>query len=259
MTLPRILFAIAPLLLVAPPSEAQDELPASDPQAEVLARQAAQIRDKHCTGVAGQNTTLAAKAFTPVSEVWGRVSYHYEKNGTIYLRYWRGVLEDCLSQDERALEDLKGFVAVTGDKPLWSSLVYDAQQRIRRISGVAPGVAPAKARLPLPLLGIGLGVASGALAVGAGVSWNRSQVIVEDQIYPLGTTGQDLADAYKDAQTSARTSYALTGVAVGCGIGSVIALVMSASQRGASRGAGISPPVLVPSEAGAIVHWEGRW
>ena len=63
----RFSLALGVLLLVASPCREQDEPPKSDPQAEFLAMQAAELRDKHCSGVAGSNATLAARAFTPVS------------------------------------------------------------------------------------------------------------------------------------------------------------------------------------------------
>ncbi len=111
----------------------------------------------------------------------------------------------------------------------------------------------------MPVLGVGLGIASGVLGVFSGVQWEAGQRLVKDDIYPLGVSGQELIDKHQEAERKAVSSYALAGVAVGCGIGSLIALVVSASQGRSARGAGFVPPLLVPSKAGAIVHWEARW
>jgi len=259
MVVPACLLSVCGLLLLSTPCKAQEQAVESDPAAEALARLASQTRDEHCSGVAGRNITLAARAFTPVSEIWARVSYHYEMNGTVYLLYWRGVLEDCLNQEQQARHDLITFAAAAEDDPVWSDLVRDAQQRVRRID---TRLSAAGGRDPATVmgLGIGLGIGSAALAGAAGLAWDRSQEIAVRDIYPIdGLTGQQLAEAYKAAQTQAGVSYALVGAAIGCAVGSVISFVMTVPRGSKPRASRPSPPVLVPSRAGAIVHWQVQW
>ena len=56
-----------------------------------------------------QLRTAALKSIATVGEVWARLSEQYEKSGESYLLYWRGVLAQCMDQEDRALCGLAAF------------------------------------------------------------------------------------------------------------------------------------------------------
>ena len=210
--------------------------------AQALAMEALNAKDQHCADVAGGQAELAAQSMGAVSDVWGRISAHLGKSKKVYLLYWRGVLAQCLSQEERALEDLQNFLAEREDSSLYAQQVADAKKRISQISrrtGTRRSVSRARPPAdPVPVLGVLLG---GAL-------------------YPAKLSGETLETAYAQGQALATESGVLTGVAIGCGVGSALSFALTAlasSSPGAT--AQIPPPVLVPTRSGAAVLWEARW
>ncbi len=111
------------------------------PAPEVAASEAADIVDKHCSDVASSGTSHAAAAFTEVSPVWARVSRSYDQHKTLFLLYWRGVLSQCLNQEERAQEDLVAFIAAAEGDSTMASQVSDSRRRLRHLSYRGDAVA----------------------------------------------------------------------------------------------------------------------
>ncbi len=175
--------------------------------------------------------------------------------------YWRGALAQCLSQEERALEDLQTFVEVRGESTLWAGLVDDAKKRIRRLSkraGGSMGSAPAPGLAPGISVGAGLAVASVALGIGAAVQWQAALAHAEG-LYPQKLTGTDFETAFAEGEDLANTSAGLTGLSIGCGVGSALAFAITALSSPPSQTALLQPPVLLPIRGGTAVLWEGRW
>ncbi len=103
------------------------------------ALEAARVRDELCSDAAGSDTTLAANVHTEVSRVWSEVSGAFESSQQPFLLYWRGVLEQCLDQDERARDDLERFLLDSGDDPSYADLARDARRRLRRLAAAEQG------------------------------------------------------------------------------------------------------------------------
>ena len=153
----------------------------ADAASEAIALEAAQVIDEHCAAAAGGSATAAAASVAIVSDVWRRVSEELETSRKVYLLYWRGVLGQCLDQEERALADLTEFVDARRGSDLWTSLVDDAKRRIvflRRKAGRSGELLRAR-RTTAAGLGIGFSAGSVALAVGAGLEWSASQSVAE--------------------------------------------------------------------------------
>ena len=74
-----------------------------DAEAEALARRASATVEEHCSNAAQSDVTLAAESVAHVSTVWAEVSKALEGSRKVYLLYWRGVLGQCLDQEEKAL------------------------------------------------------------------------------------------------------------------------------------------------------------
>ncbi len=234
-------------------------------EAEQLALEAAEVRDRYCSDVAGGSTTLAAQTLTTVGGVWARVSAHLEQSRKVYLLYWRGVLGQCLNQDERAQEDLTTFVEAREGDPVWESLVKDARRRLRLLGGdQSSGEELARFKVG-NRIGGGIALASVAAVTGIGAAalWTLSQDLLLTQVYPLNDHGEDdLAtfDASVDnAQAAAIGSYALMGTTAALGVTSILAFVSAgvAAQQGGL--ASIQPPVLSPTRGGVALSWSGRW
>jgi len=262
--LPTLLSSLLGLVLVAGPSPLQaGELviePNPDPESEALAIEAHQILTDHCAEVEGEDTTLAAQSVTVVSEVWARISAQLEKSGKDYLLYWRGVLGQCLNQDERALEDLTSFVEGLKDSELWASLVLDADNRMRRLERSAGQAGPTGD--PQQVVGIILGASlSGAAigsAIGSGLRWQESQDMAS-LLYVQKTDFDDLQAQILEGNTIARSSHALAGLAIGCGLGAAASFVIAALAQDKGSVASFVPPLLVPTRTGAVAVVRGQW
>ncbi len=274
------LLPLVAALLAAPPALAQEQEQESsaDPESEALALEAQQVVNEHCAEAAvGNSITKAAVAVARVSDVWARLSTQLEVSHKVYLLYWRGVLGQCLDQEERAIEDLRAFVAVRADSALWAGLVLDANSRLRRLER-AQGMTAAKQQPLAPVLrplppptprsggiALGIGLSSAALVTGvlSGWQWQQAKTQV-DEIYSephpqRSTTGVLSLDDLEGAMNShARGSYVLTGVTVALGIGSMVSFMFAATHKTAPVSAA-AVPVLVPMPGGAAALWEIRW
>jgi hypothetical protein len=251
--------------------------PSSDPESETLALKAQQVISQHCAEAAGGNTTKAAIAVAQVSDVWARVSTQLDQGHKVYLLYWRGVLGQCLDQEERAIEDLRAFVAVRADSELWAGLVEDANSRLRRLEK-SLGKTTAKRPPPPPPpvlppptrrsggIALGIGLSSAAVATGMLSAWQGQQAQAQlDLMYSephprRSTTGVlSLEDLEAAMNTHARASYVLTGTTVALGIGSAVAFVLAATSKKGAAGSAAAVPIVVPVQGGAAALWEIRW
>ena len=232
----------------------------SEAPSRAVALEAQTVVNEYCADVAAGETALAAQSLAEVSAVWGRVSEELDKGRKVYLLYWRGVLAQCLSQEQRASEDLEEFIRVREGSSLWAGLVADAKRRLRRLH---PGDSAAKPLVrPGTVVGASLGVsligASVGTGVGAAVKWLEVQAHAET-MYPRKLTGHALADEVNAGNAIARVSYVLMGVSGGCGLVGLISIVATAATGKPSRRAQLQPPLLVPSPEGLGLVWEGTW
>ena len=241
---------------ITPASAIAKDAPArSDPASEALAVEAQQVLSRYCAEAAGREYTRAAESVAAVSDVWARVSGQLEVSKKVYLLYWRGVLGQCLSQEEKALEDLQTFVRAREGSELWAGLVVDAQRRVRRLQDKSPLPTGPK---PGVVLGIALGVGAAALAVGAGLSWAQSQQAAQS-IYPDDLQGTQLQDALAEGAQNAGLSTALAVSSIACGVGAAVSLVLAIKLPANRRLAAKQPPVLVAGPSSVGLFWETTW
>ncbi len=154
------------LLLLSGPALAG---PSSD-----VAQKADEVQAEHCPKLEADRISLAVQSMAAVSATWAEVDEVYQDRGTSYLLYWRGVLAQCLNQDEHARDDLRAFVAAAGDVAHLQGFVQDAERRLRRFS--QPTANGAASPVGTGLLGAGL--AAGAAVTTAVGIWQRSEAIV---------------------------------------------------------------------------------
>jgi hypothetical protein len=233
---------------------------------ETLALEAAQVQSEHCADAYGRDMTRALKSIAAVGNVWARLSEQYEKSGETFLRYWRGVLAQCMDQEARGLADLQAFVAESGSNTLWAALVKDAKRRIRQLerktgasrAAAAGPLAPEKAKA---LAGV---IVGGSLTAGSVVSsilaksyWDSS-LAQAAAIYDAEIEGLKGSDQLSDGQQAFDTSIVLTTAAIAMGAGAVVSFIVAA-RTGSSAGTAQAPPILVPTRSGAVVTWEARW
>ncbi len=243
---------------------AEEQPVAAPASGESLALEAAQVQERHCARAYGRDMTRALQSIAEVAGVWARVSEQYEKSGESYLLYWRGVLAQCMDQEEKGLIDFKAFVSRSGSSSLWAALVRDADRRIRQLERKTAGggrrskPVPGNPRIGAGLaLGASLAAGSAVSAALAGVRWNEA--LLEAEIIYGGEVA-DLAnsDPFKDGTTYSQQGIALGIAAVAMGTGSLVSFIVAASSARDARAAH-APPLVVPTPTGAVVTWEARW
>jgi hypothetical protein len=115
------------LLLVVPGfAAAADEDPAA------LALQARAAHEQHCAAANSGDAGLTAAALGPVSGTWVRLR-NARTTEAPYLLYWSGLLAQCLNQPVAAREDLEVFVGALQGDPAYSTMVEDAERRLRQL------------------------------------------------------------------------------------------------------------------------------
>lgn len=176
-----LLFA-APLSAAEPAAAdlaVEPEPPALMDPADV-AVEADRVNRAACLDVAEQRAVSAAGvAMAEVSQVWVQVDAVFEAAAVprpTYLRYWRGVLGQCLDRNELALGDLQAFVAAEASNAAYADLVRDAEKRIVRVERSLAGVVE---RPPPPLLMIGLGGGFQRLEAPSVGGWDYGLVSVD--------------------------------------------------------------------------------
>lgn len=228
-----------------------------DEASEKLALEAKAAIDAHCSDAAQENTTQRANAVAEVSAVWARVSAELERSRKAYLLYWRGVLAQCLDQEEQAVTDLEAFVAARGNSELFQQQVQDSRRRLRRLNAEAPGSAGPN---PGGVLAVTFGVAAGAAGGLAGWQWSVASDTADEIYGSVHSRGalQDLVDQGERADTASKV---LVGTAAGLGVGTVVSAVVAASAgRSVAARAGTAPVfAVVPTQHGATAVIGGRW
>lgn len=246
------------LLLVALPASAADR----DTGAEAVAQEANRVRDELCSAGADADTTLAAKSLSEVTRVWAEVSEELDRSRKVYLLYWRGVLGQCLSQEERAIDDLRRFVQSQDGRNLWQSLVDDAKLRLQRL--IATGSKDTREPPPPPNPGgvVGVFLAGGAGASGGLAYWQWANAEAKAQeMYATPHTGDDLLALGAEGDQFQLTSRILVGTAAGLGTAAVISWIVGGATGGSSsRQAALMPSFAVlPAPQGATLVLAGRW
>ncbi|HCP48225.1 MAG TPA: hypothetical protein DIU15_19455 [Deltaproteobacteria bacterium] len=99
---------------------------------EQIALQAQLVHSQLCAGI-GKDVSRAAASLSLLSDTWGEVSDAYEASSADFLLYWRGLLGQCLGQNELAGQDLLEFVRITEGKKDLLPLARDARTRLRRL------------------------------------------------------------------------------------------------------------------------------
>ena len=129
--------------------------PAFAGPAEEAAMEAYAFQQRYCAEVAGAtSTTTATEALSEVTTVLSRLSKTWDEEGSPFLLFWRGVLLQCVEQDERAAADLEGFLALSGISEDYPSLAKDARRRLRSLAHAQAGTPEP---LPAPTVAIGVG------------------------------------------------------------------------------------------------------
>ncbi len=237
---------------------------------EELALEAARIRSEHCAQAASDRKTGGVRSITEVGPIWLRLSEQFDKSGETYLLYWRGVLAQCMDQEERAGVDFENFVTLEEDSNLWADLVRDAKRRIRLLQrssggglvGVSAGLRNRNKTIGL-VVGGSLAASSLFFGVSGAIAWSDAVDVgqeLEGTEYGAqeGENPESFREQLEDGNLSQTESRILSAAAIGSGIGSIISLVLAARSAARPRSA-MAPPVIVPTAGGAAVLWETRW
>ena len=229
---------------------------------EAAAVLAERVHSEHCGAVAAVDVAAAGQAMQPVSEAWVRVSQEFEATPRAYLLYWRGVLAQCLSQEDKAAADLARFVSWYRDagptsRTTYRSLDEDAWKRLRRLgsSSGAPDTTSAPRGDPgLAALGVG-SLGAGAVLAGLG-AWQGAETRNTYDLMVAPADGKDFDELARQGDAS---HAAAIGLAVGAGVAGAVAAVLLplSARRGPARAALIVPAAL--PEGGVAVVVGGRW
>jgi hypothetical protein len=240
------------------PAFALAQAPPEGDEAEALALEAAQAHQRHCSDAAGMNMSNRTTAVAEVSAVWARVHGELERSRKAYLLYWRGVLGECLDQEEPALADLKAFVAARAGSDRYATQVADAQRRIRRLERSLGGAGGGS--VAGPVVAVALGVGAGTAGGLAGWQWGVATTTA-DELYAEPHSGTTLTELVATGDRAQTTSRVLVGTAAGLGVGSVVAIIASAAAP--KRTAGVERPLPVfavaPTPEGVAFSLGGRW
>ncbi len=147
-------------------------VPASAGEAEDVAVATHNIRQKYCAEAATGKNTEVAIALKEIMPVFVQVSEVYDRTQEDFLLYWRGVLQECIGQEELAKPDLEAFLASKKAVADFPDLARDARRRLRRMETATTRKAAAvgsRKKAPLFVLGVGAGVQDLTL-IGTGVS-----------------------------------------------------------------------------------------
>ncbi len=226
-------------------------LPAFAADSEELAARASEVHASQCSDVAAGKATAAAEAVGEVGPVLAEVSRTFDKAGAPFLLYWRGLLNQCLGMDERALTDLEQFVAEVGADTAYAGQIADAKKRLRRLAKDEPvGPAPAGGGIAL---GVGLLGAGGALG---GLSAWQGQLVLDAQgRYDAGTRpwGETVEQASQGKFAEDRHR-ALLAAGVAAGVAGAVALVVTGLT-----GEQTPTVALLPTEEGLVLSVGGTW
>ncbi len=249
-----LLWVVLLTLALAAPAQAAKR----DWKAEKAAKNAEKAVAKHCTNALGEGEE-AAPAATALKTEREAVAKTLEERGQLQLLYWRGVISQCLEDDNTALNDFNTFLTGRGDSTQWQSLADDAERRIADLEMYEepPETTKATPTVDARLVTVaGLGGSSVVFGILSGAAWGASQQQAE-VLYAGGHVGSDI-QTYLDAGDQAANGSAALGVSsliTGVAAGALALIFYKPWQRG---GVALAP-VVVPHEQGAAFHLTGEW
>ena len=230
--------------------------------AEEVAAKASKAHDTYCAEVAGVgDESDAALALVEVGAAWAEVAQVYEATGTEWLLYWRGVLAQCLSQDDRAAEALIAFLESDTATEGLAAMVGDARKRLKRLRPDYVPPRPAKPpstpedrkRAGRAASGVVLALGAAGAGVGSGVGFAQfsetraavtTELLVASESETLITQGNGQVVAG-------------VGLAVGAGVAVVASIVAFAGSR---RSGGAKVAIVPTTMAGGVgLVIGGRW
>ena len=245
---------VAILLLVSTPllASSPGQLPADSPKD--VARAAQQVVESHCARLTRNRASAKADALGAIGPVYSRVSVVYEQTRIPWLVYWRGVLSQCLGEDQVARVDLEAFVQANGDDRSLASQVVDAKRRLRLLDW--RGRPEVRARSVVGLVaGAGLALAAVSTAVGSAQAAS-AQETTREQLY-LGDQPRATIDSLvAQGEGQALRQSVLLGFTIGFGLGSGLSFVIAATRPRADSSETLRVlPGPVPLGMGLEVHW----
>ena len=248
------IFALLAALLASSGAHAQE--PADAPSPEATAQAAAEVVDLHCAEVAAGKATASAEALAAVAPVLAQVSRVHDASGATYLLYWRGLLNACVGQEERGIEDLEAFLAGVGNQPAYAAQVQQARVRLRRLKGEPPAPSVAPQTVGGVVAGGALLGASGALA---GLSGWQGQLLRDAQAsFAAGTRPWSETDEFgQEGDDAAAASNALLAASIGSGVAGAVVIAVTAATGKGQPAVGAA---LVPLPTGGMAfQLGGRW
>jgi len=178
--IPALALALALLAVVGGPAAAQST------DVAALAVLANDVNHEYCAEIYLQDVALAARGYQKVAEAWETVDLGYRDSGDSSLLYWRGVLAQCLGQQELAGEDLGNFVRWTEgvDDAELAAMVSDAEARMKRLDTTAPVTTarPSRRKIGAALLVSGGGITVTGFAVNL-VAYQQGRGLNEEDPY----------------------------------------------------------------------------
>jgi hypothetical protein len=225
---------------------------AADPAEDVAAR-AQVVHEAHCADVAGADDAGAARAIGDVSDAWEDVARVHEETGATWLLYWRGLLAQCIGQNERATAALTQFVDSESEDPGMATMVRDARRRLTRLGQGKTGSPPASppANAPTIAAGIALVLTASGTGVGGGVGLSQLSATRAGLVNGLLTTEQaDTLIAQGDGQMAA---------SIGLFAGALASGIASAAAFGSASSAPSVGVLVAPTDHGVVAVLGGRW
>jgi hypothetical protein len=207
---------VCTVVLHARPADAQET------SADALAVRANEVHQTWCADIYGAEISAAAAGYREVSEVWAVVDVSLQDAANAPLIYWRGVLAQCLGQDDRAAEDLILFLEMLEagdrvDREALAAMEEDARRRAaiieQRLSrgGTLPEVSVLRRRRN-----------AGAVVLSAGATVAGIGFAVNAAVYHeyIDTTDADTYDR------AAGVSQACLAVGIAGAVASAVGLIL---------------------------------
>lgn len=227
-----------------------------------MALRASAVHEANCSDVVTAETVKAGKAMGAVSAAWSAVAEAHEATPEPWLLYWRGLLAQCLGQEERALADLEQFLDSSTGAAQYTAQRDEAARRVEFLEarlGLARQATPAD---PIAVgLTVGLGAGAGVLA-GLG-GWQASEVdrLVEHW-HAGGLQTGEFAGVEAELRAAEDARGALFGIAGGLAAGAAVVAIVSAAHRDTAQAAAPHEGpwfAMIPLPGGGAVGLGGRW
>lgn len=226
-----------------------------------MALRASAVHEAHCSDVVTAETVKAGRAMGAVSAAWTAVGEAHEATPEPWLLYWRGLLAQCLGQEERALADLEQFLDSSSGAAQYAAQRDEAARRVELLEARL-GLGRETPVDPRPIaLTLGLGAGAGVLA-GLG-AWQAAEVDrLVDQWHGGGLQTAEFAAVEAELRASEDARGALFGIAGGIAAGAVVVAVVGAARRAAAQ-ASLPPQgpwlAAAPRPDGVTLVLGGRW